>query len=801
MAGGYTGALKKFDNALGDIPEAFGRMIAQNPIVIAGIEQLSAGLIATAEYIDEFSTFVINNSETIKEMAIAFGIAGTAAVAYAAYQNMATIATVAAKVATIALNSAMTLTPYGLIIAGVAGVAMGFQYLYKNLDTVVGALKLGLGYALQAVTIQLQMFLTGLSKVVGFFNEEWGKSLQNVADKIDGVSKNLIESGRAQMDAAAAAKKSAQSQSTDAMMIQRATSGITDKIKETEQEIIQMQNAFSKAAESAQAVFSNLKEFMPRMNLNEFRNDAKNWEKSIQDLKTQAEALKVKLQVGVQDDEVKAQLDKINEQISYSLEAQKALKIKTSIEERGALLKEEQIKLDQIKAKEISASMEISQMRLQAANDLRSSLIEVETQRILQQRGLETADQQAGISIKQAAQLQANEAELAAFSAKLEAEKNLAIDVESQKQLAIAQMKAAALSTSTSGGAQAAQDVEVIQAQMKQVELERLRQADIISEQEYQNQLTQVKIDSMNMRTEQELALMMQRQQLLGTSPEAEAMAIEAEKLKAQNELLILQEKYASQMITDEEFRIAKEEAELASAERMSQIKQNMINRDIQQNQQLNNQWAVTLGKIRLEQEKHGRLMGTIRGIQQSTEYAAAQQGLSDLSSLRSSSDRKAFEAGKVAAIAQATVQTFLAATGAYASLAPIPIVGPALGVAAAAAAIAAGINNVAQIKSQKFQGAAHGGIDEVPKSMNNSTFVLKAGERVVQPDQNKSLGEAIDKINNGESNGGHNITVQIMGNASSDTVAEMKDAIIDILRNESERGTPIINERGIVKV
>ena len=57
---------------------------------------------------------------------------------------------------------------------------------------------------------------------------------------------------------------------------------------------------------------------------------------------------------------------------------------------------------------------------------------------------------------------------------------------------------------------------------------------------------------------------------------------------------------------------------------------------------------------------------------------------------------------GKAAAIASATINTFQAATGAFSSLASIPIVGPALGAVAAAAAVASGIANIKKIVSVK---------------------------------------------------------------------------------------------------
>ena len=75
------------------------------------------------------------------------------------------------------------------------------------------------------------------------------------------------------------------------------------------------------------------------------------------------------------------------------------------------------------------------------------------------------------------------------------------------------------------------------------------------------------------------------------------------------------------------------------------------------------------------------------------------------------SQSKKAFEVQKAFKIAETVVSTYNAATSAYASLAPIPIVGPALGAAAAAAAIAFGTAQVNAIKStQPGGGSVSGG-------------------------------------------------------------------------------------------
>lgn len=61
----------------------------------------------------------------------------------------------------------------------------------------------------------------------------------------------------------------------------------------------------------------------------------------------------------------------------------------------------------------------------------------------------------------------------------------------------------------------------------------------------------------------------------------------------------------------------------------------------------------------------------------------------------------------KAAAITQTIIETYKGAQAAFSALAPIPIVGPVLGGAAAAAAIAAGMARVGQIRSAREQGGA----------------------------------------------------------------------------------------------
>ncbi|MCP3683863.1 MAG: phage tail tape measure protein [bacterium] len=93
----------------------------------------------------------------------------------------------------------------------------------------------------------------------------------------------------------------------------------------------------------------------------------------------------------------------------------------------------------------------------------------------------------------------------------------------------------------------------------------------------------------------------------------------------------------------------------------------------------------------------------------------------------------KAFRAYQAFAVTEAIINTYKAATGAYASLSNIPYVGPVLGAAAAAAAIASGLAQVAQIKAQRpsyAEGGMIGGSSPHPKADNHSVNVT-SGEFV----------------------------------------------------------------------
>lgn len=126
---------------------------------------------------------------------------------------------------------------------------------------------------------------------------------------------------------------------------------------------------------------------------------------------------------------------------------------------------------------------------------------------------------------------------------------------------------------------------------------------------------------------------------------------------------------------------------------------------------------------------------------------------------------QKGFNLSKLINIKEAYANTKAAAMSAYKAMAGIPVIGPALGVAAAAAAIAYGAQQVLDIKGQSLGGAAHGGLSFVPREQ---TYLLDRGERVLSPDQNRDF---TDALQGGGIGGGmtiENFALQVMPNATN---------------------------------
>jgi hypothetical protein len=130
-------------------------------------------------------------------------------------------------------------------------------------------------------------------------------------------------------------------------------------------------------------------------------------------------------------------------------------------------------------------------------------------------------------------------------------------------------------------------------------------------------------------------------------------------------------------------------------------------------------------------EEAYARSMKVINDAMFDDRVKAAKKALSDLSTLMNSHSRKAFEVGKAAAIANTIVSTYEGAQDAFTSFADLGPWGVAAGVAAAGAAVAAGMARVQQIRSTKFGSGSAG--------VSNTQAVSNASAPVSQQTQQQS--------------------------------------------------------------
>jgi len=202
----------------------------------------------------------------------------------------------------------------------------------------------------------------------------------------------------------------------------------------------------AKFAEAAKKAFEFSADFTPQIKLNKFKKDAAAFETSLMELQGALEDKKMTLMdAPEQTEEVRKALASTIQEIADAEEAIKGIRLKTAQETRNTKLQIVSNELEQQKMKAFSVEQEIKQMRLSAAQDSRNLAILLETQTLLEKKNLLTADAQAGISIKKAAAMQANVIELDAFRNRLNAEKQLALSAEQQKQMEIASLRSSLL--------------------------------------------------------------------------------------------------------------------------------------------------------------------------------------------------------------------------------------------------------------------------------------------------------------------------------------------------------------------
>lgn len=199
-----------------------------------------------------------------------------------------------------------------------------------------------------------------------------------------------------------------------------------------------------------------------------------------------------------------------------------------------------------------------------------------------------------------------------------------------------------------------------------------------------------------------------------------------------------LQAEYESELLTSIYEKEATNELEaLDKSEERIRQSYNARRADILANTALTESQKAELIKRTDQQLANSQVDGTRKRNEAQLKLASEFAG--NISTIAGAFGKKGHKIAQAAAIAKTLMETYSSATGAYSSLASIPYVGPALGIAAAGAAIAAGMANVQKIRSTEYVGAyAEGGIipgnspsgDRLSARVNSGEMILNQGQQ-----------------------------------------------------------------------
>lgn len=188
----------------------------------------------------------------------------------------------------------------------------------------------------------------------------------------------------------------------------------------------------------------------------------------------------------------------------------------------------------------------------------------------------------------------------------------------------------------------------------------------------------------------------------------------------------------------------------------------------------------------------------------QEIEQMAVESTLGSLSTLMQSAqgaNEDLFAIGKGAAFAETIYNTYASATAAYKAMAGIPIVGPGLAIAAAAAAIASGLANAQRIAATKFERRESGGLlgDEIRTVLagdfgggENRLIIANDGEFIVNRAATAANIAILEAINRGQRfvpvrgfQGGGQVGGSGSGIVARAELDQFKSEIVDAIRSQ----------------
>lgn len=225
------------------------------------------------------------------------------------------------------------------------------------------------------------------------------------------------------------------------------------------------------------------------------------------------------------------------------------------------------------------------------------------------------------------------------------------------------------------------------------------------------------------------------------------ALALEAINLKHQEELAAIEKQEeaikAAKVKSAEEQKIIRDELraeevenrELLTEEDLVALEERLITED-ELKQQFAQQEAQRViderNRFLADEEKFGATYAKLQSFFRNQEVQGAKSASGQLIQLSRSKNKSLSSIGRAAASVNAAIATGEGAIKAYSSLAGIPVVGPALGAAAAAALIAFGVEQQQQILAANTgglvpSGLGRAGVDSVPAMLTPNELIAPA--------------------------------------------------------------------------
>jgi hypothetical protein len=305
-------------------------------------------------------------------------------------------------------------------------------------------------------------------------------------------------------------------------------------------------------------------------------------------------------------------------------------------------------------------------------------------------------------------------------------------------------------------------------------------------------------------KAEQAAARQLARDQAAAESQLEQMMRLNADEIAQVNNIesdrmAALEESRAANLITEQEFQDAKTEIERAAEAERAEIREDA--RLAEQERRLEEFEALDDARqAELDREREITEGKKQREIAAAQEKAEAINAIEDVFLKNTSErDKKAFRLGmnlmdaeKRERAKEIISKSYNAAIGAYEALAPIPIVGPALGAAAAAAVLATGV----QMAAQSLSGRALGGQVRAGESYvvgERGPEVLTMGNMRGNITTNEAMGGSGNNVVNKNANVSFNISAN--DSAGFDELLVARRGLIISVINEAlnDQGRPSI--------